>query len=63
MNVSTDDRPEDRARANMDRLLTAARMAHPKSRQHQYIEAGRGIAIRESSCSRVWFRGLPPVRR
>ena len=39
-------RPEDRARANMDRLLTAAGWLI-QNRDSINIEAGRGVAIRE----------------
>src|ERR1700683_2519044 len=46
MNVSTGGRPEDRARANIDRLLMAAGWLI-QNRDSIDIEAGRGIAIRE----------------
>ena len=46
MNAPTGGRPEDRARANIDRLLTAAGWII-QNRDSIDMEAGRGIAIRE----------------
>ncbi len=46
MNAPTGGRPEDRARANIDRLLTDAGWLI-QNRDTVNIEAGRGIAIRE----------------
>jgi type I restriction enzyme, R subunit len=46
MNAPTGGRPEDRARANIDRLLTEAGWLI-QNRDTVNIEAGRGIAIRE----------------
>jgi type I restriction enzyme R subunit len=46
MTIPTGGRPEDRARANIDRLLTAAGWII-QNRSAINIEAGRGIAIRE----------------
>jgi type I restriction enzyme, R subunit len=47
MPVPAAGRPEDRARANIDRLLTAAGWLI-QNRDSINIEAGRGVAIRES---------------
>src|SRR6266567_3032608 len=46
MIIPTVGRPEDRARANIDRLLTGAGWLI-QNRNSINIEAGRGIAIRE----------------
>jgi type I restriction enzyme R subunit len=46
MNIPAEGRPEDRARANIDRLLTAAGWLI-QNRSSINIEAGRGVAIRE----------------
>jgi type I restriction enzyme R subunit len=46
MNASTGGRPEDRARADIDRLLTGAGWII-QNRDSINIEAGRGVAIRE----------------
>src|ERR1035441_3565219 len=46
MPIPAGGRPEDRARANIDRLLTAAGWLI-QNRDSINIEAGRGVAIRE----------------
>jgi type I restriction enzyme, R subunit len=46
MSIPATGKPEDRARANIDRLLTAAGWLI-QNRNSINIEAGRGIAIRE----------------
>jgi type I restriction enzyme R subunit len=46
MTIPAEGRPEDRARANIDRLLTAAGWLI-QNRSSINIDAGRGIAIRE----------------
>ena len=46
MTIPAGGRPEDRARANIDRLLTAAGWLI-QNRDNINIEAGRGVAIRE----------------
>ena len=46
MPIPAGGRPEDRARANIDRLLTAAGWLI-QNRDSVNIEAGRGVAIRE----------------
>jgi hypothetical protein len=46
MTMPATGKPEDRARANIDRLLTAAGWLI-QNRDSINIEAGRGVAIRE----------------
>src|SRR5712692_11482796 len=46
MTIPAGGRPEDRARTNIDRLLTAAGWLI-QNRDSINIEAGRGVAIRE----------------
>jgi type I restriction enzyme R subunit len=52
MSISSEGRPEDRARAHIDSLLTAAGWLI-QNRNSINIEAGRGVAIREFQLARV----------
>ena len=55
MTIPATGKPEDRARANIDRLLTAAGWLI-QNRNSINIEAGRGVAIREFHTQPAWLK-------